>query len=266
MQVEAAEIDAEVLQPELRLAERMAAVEDHVDAAGAGHVGDLAHRRDHPGAVAEVGEQHHAHVGIGLQRRVIGVDQVLFRGRLGQVDLDHAHAAHPTHTLHRGLHGVVVEVGVEDGVALAQAVVAADQGLQAFGGAAREHHLVHAHPEHGRRLGPHLGPAFGEGGPAGVEGGLLVHQARLGLVGQAHGFGHGAELAVLELDHAAGRLVVEGRDLGPVGLVVGPRLGIELEGRDGVGGQGSAARRGEQASRQAEHTATRGTDHAGFPQ
>ncbi len=233
--VQAHEIRAQGPQVEGDLAPGMGAVEDHVHIATPGQGDDLGHRQDQTVPVADLGEQHQADAGMGGERRVVGVDQPLMGGGGRQVEGDDVDAAPGPQPAHGPLQAVIVVVGIEHGVAGAQAGIAADQGLQGLGGAPGEGDLVGRHPQVGGDPGPgglHIGVEF----PARIEGIAAIDHGGVAVIGLQHRPGHHPEIAVLQLDCLGGDVELGG-DGGPVDGLGGP----------GGGGPGPSRRGGRQA-------------------
>ena len=197
----------------------MGGVDDGVDALGLGHAGDLGDRHDEAGAMADMGEQEQPGLRVRLEGTGIGVEHRLAGGGLRHVEPDHVDAAARLKRVHRVLHRIVVEVGVEHAVAGLQLVVAADQELQRFGRAARERDLLGRRAD---RLG-HL-DAYGleirtRALPR-VVGVLIVDHVGLANELAPHRLGHDAPKAVLQIDDIR-RHGIEPLHRRPIGIVGG---------------------------------------------
>jgi hypothetical protein len=153
VQVEADEIGLEVAHLEIELPPRMGRVDDGVDLLGLGHAHDLGDWHDEARPVAGVGEQQEPRLRVGVERPGVGIEHGLPGRRLRHVELDDVDAAPRLERVHRILHRIVVEIGVEHGVAGLQPVVAADEKLQCFGRAARERDLLDRRAHGLRHLG-----------------------------------------------------------------------------------------------------------------
>ena len=190
----------------------------------------LGDRQHQSGAVAEVGQQHHLDRRIGVERASIGVDQRLAARRLGKRDLDHPHAASRGKRFHAVLHAVVIEVGVEHGVAGLETIVLEDQRLHRLGGVAGEGDLVDR-DAHCVRHGGTRGFYIADHRPPRIIARVAVHALDMSAVCGEHRLRHHPPIAVLELDDLAGHVIFAGD---PV-PVVGRRSGGDGGGSEGKG-------------------------------
>ena len=171
----------------------MADVEEDVHATRTRHRDNLPDGRDEPGAVTQMGEQHHPGLRMITQGPIIGVDNVLGGGGFREIDSDHVNTAQSGQRLHTGLHRVIVEVGIYDRIAWLQPVVAADQSRHRFAAAPGEGDLVPVYAEQRRRAIADAGQIVVEPLP-GVECGLAVDAIDVPLIDLSHAGRHGAEL------------------------------------------------------------------------
>ena len=96
------------------------------------------------------------------------------------------------------MHRIIVEIGIEYGIARLQLVVAGDQKLQGLGRAARQRDFLGREARDLRHLGTHIGE-IGIGLAARVIGVLGVHEGDAAQILLAHRLGHDAPEAVLEI-------------------------------------------------------------------
>ena len=164
----------------------------------------LRDREHEAGAVAEVGQHDHPDCRIGGERPFVRIDQRLSRGGLRKRD-HHPHPPVLRQRVHAGLHAVVIEIGVEHGIAGLQPIILHDQRPHRLGGVAGEADLVDAHPHRRRESGAGR-LQIADHRPARVIAGVAVHPRDVLAIGGEHRAGHHSPIAVLELNDLAGHV------------------------------------------------------------
>lgn len=84
-----------------------------------------------------MGQQQQFGLRIGLERGLISREHIGLGRGLRDVELRDLDAAPALQPVHRVLHRIIVEIGIEHTVAGLQLVVAGNQGLQRFGSTTR---------------------------------------------------------------------------------------------------------------------------------
>ena len=145
--IEADEIRAEIVYRKVQLAPGMGGINDTIDAPFASHGDNLAYGHDEARAVTDMGQQEQAHLRIGFERIGIEGEKFVMRDGFRNGEAHDGTAIALSQRIHRGQHGIIVEIGIHDRISRLQPAIAPDQALKGLGGAAREHYFVGAGAE-----------------------------------------------------------------------------------------------------------------------
>ncbi|CAI8703935.1 hypothetical protein EMIT0347P_100107 [Pseudomonas sp. IT-347P] len=236
VQVVSGERDAEGVEVELDLTECMGAVEDDIDAMLFGQRGDGLHRHHQTGAVSDVSQGHQLEFRLPDKRLAISFQQAVVARRVRVGDLDHLGAAMSGQPAHRAFDRVVFQITDQHLIARLQAVVVANQRLQAFGGIAGERYALRTHANQLGQLGADIKVVVLFETLAHVHRVAVVDQLDIALVFLDHRARHAPEVTIFQV-HGAGLNVVaigerlpEGFVTGAAGVIGHGRLTLKEEG------------------------------------
>lgn len=200
--------------------------------------------------MADMGQEEKPCLRVGLDGAGIGIQHRLAAGGLRHIELDDVDAAARLQRVHRILHRIIVEVGIEHAIAGLQPVVAADEELQRFGRAAGERDLLNRRADRLRHPGAH-GLEIRPRALPGIIGVLIINHVGLADELAPHRLGHDAPIAVLEIDDI-GRHRIKPLHRRPIDLVGcdGGRGSRRLR-RQAVGGHRRRPQRRECCGREA---------------
>ncbi|MNF81994.1 hypothetical protein D3C84_642870 [compost metagenome] len=220
VQVVRGEGDAQLIEIELQLPQRMGAVEDHVDAMFFGSGGNRLHRHHQPGAVGDVGQGHQLQSWVAREGLAVGGQQAVEAGGVRMVDLDYFDAAMRRQPAHRALDRVVLQVADQHLIARLQAVVVADQRLQTVRRIGGEGDTVGRHADQPGQLRADLQTVSVFEALTRIHRVAAVDQLNVAMIFLDHGARHASEVTILQIDRTRLQIVAIGKGL-PKGFITG---------------------------------------------
>ncbi|MNK98234.1 hypothetical protein D3C87_1185930 [compost metagenome] len=224
VQVVGGERDAQFIKVEFELAERVGAVEDHIDAMFLGSGGNRLHRHHQTGAVGDVGQCHQLESRITREGLAVGAQQTVETGGMRMIDLDHFDPAMTCQPAHGAFHRVVFQITDQHLVARLQPIVIADQRLQTVGGVAGEGDALAGHTDQlgHLRLDLHAFALFET--LAHMNRVTAIDQFDVALIFLDHRARHAPEVTVFQIDRARLQIVAIGK--GPPKSFISGAAGI----------------------------------------
>ncbi|MNM97461.1 hypothetical protein D3C81_1099660 [compost metagenome] len=185
-----------------------------------GQRGDGLHRHDQTGAVSDVSQGHQLDLRMTDEGFAVSLHQAVVARRVRVSNLDHFSAALPGEPAHGAFDRVVFQIADQHLIARLQAVVVANQRLQAFGGIAGERHTLRAHANQLGQLRANIEVVVLLETLAHVHRVAGVDQLDVALVFLDHRARHAPEITVFQV-HGAGLNVVTIGERSPKGFVTG---------------------------------------------